>query len=64
MSIVENFEEDWLRTIDKCPICNTKFEQGMEKFYKDTEFIWIAWCKKCLREIVLIHGNNPKEEQS
>jgi len=55
-----NHEEKHLRIAKDCPICSDPFEQGMEKFWNDRDYVWLAWCKKCSRHIAIIMGELEK----
>ena len=59
MSMIENFEEEFLKDSDVCE-CGTKLE-AFKKFTSGTEFMWIGWCPKCNQNRVKIHGSNPND---
>ena len=56
---LESFEEEFLKNADKCPKDNSNLKD-FKKFIAETEFIWVGWCDVCNRDVVTIHGNNPK----
>lgn len=51
-----NHEEKCLHTIKNCPICESPFEQGLDKFWNNRDYAWIGWCKKCSAMVVAIMG--------
>ena len=51
-------------TAEKCPIHNTTELQSFKKFTAGTEFVWLGWCNKCKKDVVVTHGNNLKVDKS